>query len=60
MDEEEKPKHAGYQIGADISELSVDELIEIIGELKKEIARLEHAANNKSDHLSAASALFKS
>lgn len=49
-----------FSIGMDLSELSVEELQNTIVLLREEIARLDAAAQAKSDHLSAAQALFKS
>jgi uncharacterized small protein (DUF1192 family) len=62
MDEDEnKAKRiAQYVIGQDLSELSVDEISETIEALEIEIDRLKTAQSEKSDHLSAAAALFKS
>lgn len=61
MDEEEKPaKKENYQIGQDLSEMSVEELRDTVNLLNTEIERLEEAAASKSAHLSAAEALFKS
>ena len=59
-DEEDRAKkYAGYKIGQELADLSVDELGEIIELLKEEIDRLELAKNDKAEHLSAAEALFK-
>ncbi|MEM7069694.1 MAG: DUF1192 domain-containing protein [Pseudomonadota bacterium] len=61
MEEEEtRKKKAAFTIGQDLSQLSVDELGEMIEFLKEEIARIEETRKSKSDHLSAAEALFKS
>lgn len=62
MDEEEEKaqKLARYVIGQDLSLLSVEEVGEMITGLKQEIIRLEEAKTAKSEHLSAAQALFKS
>jgi len=61
MDDEEKAKkRAGYQLGQDLSEMSVDELSDMIILLVEEAERLTIAKNDKSQHLSAAEALFKS
>ena len=62
MDEEEiKAKRiAQYTIGQDLSELSVDEIGEMVAALESEIERLKTTKSVKSDHLSAAAALFKS
>ena len=61
MDDEEKAKkRADYELGQDLSDMSVDELSDMIVLMKEEITRLEAAKAQKSDHLSAAEALFKS
>lgn len=52
----EAPAHA---IGADISELSVEDLHERIEMLREEIIRVEAAINNKSGSIAAAEAFFK-
>lgn len=60
MDTEEdiSKKHAGYQIGQELADLSVEELDELVGLLTGEIERLREARSAKSAHLSAAEALF--
>lgn len=61
MDEDDQTKKtASYTIGQNLELLSVDEIAEIVSELKQEIVRLEDAKNAKSAHMSAAEALFKS
>ena len=62
MEDEEqgKQKVSGFTIGMDLSDLSVEELHETAVLLKEEIKRIEATAKTKSDHLSAADALFKS
>lgn len=60
MDEDEVTKKPVFEIGSDLAELSVEEINETIELLKSEIERLSEAAKAKSDHLSAAEALFKS
>ncbi|MEM7068506.1 MAG: DUF1192 domain-containing protein [Pseudomonadota bacterium] len=61
MDEnDEISKQPDYEIGQDLSQLSVEELDETIGLLKEEITRLTEARDSKSAHLNAAEALFKS
>lgn len=61
MEDEENPsKPVTFELGQDISDMSVDELRETADLLRTEIARLEDAAASKSAHLSAAEALFKS
>jgi len=59
MDEEEiAKKRKRYEIGQELSDISVDELEELVAMLEAEIARLEEAKASKSSHLSAAEALF--
>lgn len=61
MDEEElRKKQESYVLGQDLSLLSVEEIGEMVDILKDEISRLEEAGKSKTDHLSAAEALFKS
>jgi uncharacterized small protein (DUF1192 family) len=52
-----KPK--SYELGQDLSKLSVGELKELVSELKAEIARVEQALNAKQSSKSAAEAAFK-
>jgi uncharacterized small protein (DUF1192 family) len=52
-----KPK--GYELGQDLSKLSVGELKALIGDLKKEIARVEETLGAKQSSQSAAEAAFK-
>jgi uncharacterized small protein (DUF1192 family) len=52
-----KPK--GYELGQDLSKLSVVELKALIGDLKAEIARVEEALGAKQSSKSAAEAAFK-
>ena len=59
-DEDDRAKkHAGYQLGQELADLSVDELSEIIDLLEMDIERLETAKREKAGHISAAEALFK-
>ena len=58
-DEDRAKRIAKFTIGQDLSELSVDEISETITALKTEIERLKLTKSEKSDHLSAADALFK-
>lgn len=62
MDEDEirAKRIAKYTIGQDLSELSVDEISETVEALEIEINRLKTTKSEKSNHLSAAVALFKS
>ena len=57
-DEETKLKR--YEIGMELNELSVEELLTYADHLRLEIERLEQEAKAKSEHLTAANALFKS
>lgn len=60
MEDQEKPeKTETFQLGQDLSEMSVSELRETAETLRLEILRLEEAASSKSEHLNAAEALFK-
>jgi len=52
-----KPK--GYELGQDLSKLSVGELRALIDDLKAEIARVEEALQSKQSSKSAAEAAFK-
>ncbi|MCB1386782.1 MAG: DUF1192 domain-containing protein [Nitratireductor sp.] len=58
FDEEPIRKRRVFEIGQKLEELSVEDLDETIAVLKAEIERLESARSAKSDHLSAAEALF--
>ena len=53
-----KKKHAGYVIGQELSSLSVEDLDELVEILSEEIVRLRESRSAKSEHLSAAEALF--
>jgi uncharacterized small protein (DUF1192 family) len=52
-----KPK--SYELGHDLSKLSVGELKALIDDLKAEIARVETALDAKQSSKSAAEAVFK-
>jgi uncharacterized small protein (DUF1192 family) len=52
-----KPK--GYELGQDLSKLSVSELKNLVEDLKGEIARIEAALSAKQSSLNAAEAAFK-
>jgi len=54
----QKTAASQYELGQSLSDLSVDEIVEIIERLKSEITRLDAAMANKQDHLTAAEALF--
>jgi uncharacterized small protein (DUF1192 family) len=53
------PKKKSYELGQDLSKLSVDELKALIEALKAEIARVEQALNAKQSSKSAAESVFK-
>ena len=52
-----KPK--GYELGQDLSKLSVGELKALIGDLKNEIARVEETLGAKQSSQSAAEAALQ-
>lgn len=58
MDDEDKKPDRNFQIGQDISSLSVEELSETVELLRNEIDRLETAKKAKSKHLADAESLF--
>jgi uncharacterized small protein (DUF1192 family) len=55
----EPKKVKAYELGQDLSKLSVAELAALIETLKAEIARVEAARSAKQSSLSAADAAFK-
>jgi uncharacterized small protein (DUF1192 family) len=57
-DEPTKPVRV-HVIGQDLSRLSADELVERIGQMKAEIARLEAELSTKGATKAAAEALFR-
>ncbi|MGB7433308.1 MAG: DUF1192 domain-containing protein [Ahrensia sp.] len=59
MNEDEPKKQPAFQVGQDITELSVDELHDLVAVLRDEISRLETAATERAKSLSAADALFR-
>ena len=59
IDDEPKKKARRYEIGQDLSALSVGELGEPIAALKDEIARLEVEMKAKGTEKSAADAMFR-
>lgn len=60
VDEEElRKKHSGFEIGQELADLSVEELDELVELLAEEISRLKKTREEKSSHMSAAEALFK-
>ena len=59
LDDLEPKKKKAYELGQDLSKLSVGELAELIESLKEEIARVEAARASKQASLSAADAAFK-
>jgi uncharacterized small protein (DUF1192 family) len=59
LDDLEPKKKKAYELGQDLSKLSVGELAELIGELKAEIARVEQVRVTKESSRSAADAAFR-
>jgi uncharacterized small protein (DUF1192 family) len=59
LDDLEPKKVKAYELGQDLSQLSVGELAEIIETLKEEIARVEAARAAKQSSRSVADAAFK-
>jgi uncharacterized small protein (DUF1192 family) len=59
LDDLEPKKVKAYELGQDLSKLSVGELAELIETLKKEIARVEAARAAKQSSRSAADEAFK-
>jgi uncharacterized small protein (DUF1192 family) len=53
------PKKKSYELGQDLSKLSVAELRELIEALKNEIARVEQTLKAKQSSLDAAQSVFK-
>ena len=60
MEELEPRKPAAYELGGDLSNISIDELKELTQRLKAEIARIEEEINAKESSRDAASSVFKS
>jgi uncharacterized small protein (DUF1192 family) len=58
-DLEPKKKPKGYELGQDLTKLSVGELKALLDDLKAEIGRLEAALAAKQSSKSAAEAAFK-
>jgi uncharacterized small protein (DUF1192 family) len=59
LDDLEPKKVKAYELGQDLSKLSVGELAELIETLKQEIARVEAVRAAKQSSRSAADAAFK-
>jgi uncharacterized small protein (DUF1192 family) len=60
LDDLQPPKKAkSYELGQDLSKLSVGELKELIETLKAEIARVEDTLRAKQSSKSAAESVFK-
>ncbi len=59
LDDLEPKKKKAYELGQDLSKLSVGELAELIEELKAEIARVEQVRVTKELSRSAADAAFR-
>ena len=62
MDDEDRVKKLGaaYSVGQDLSTYSIDELADLVGILEEEIGRINDTRSEKSTHMNAAEALFKS
>lgn len=58
--DDDLPKKAAYEIGSDLSMLSVDELTERVEQLKAEISRIEAEITRKASGRAAAESLFRS
>ena len=59
LDDLEPKKVKAFELGQDLSKLSVGELAELVVTLKEEIARVEAARAAKQSSRSAADAAFK-
>ena len=59
LDDLEPKKKKAYELGQDLSKLSVGELAALVETLQEEIARVEAARAAKQSSLSAADAVFK-
>ncbi|MGZ0190375.1 MAG: DUF1192 domain-containing protein [Alphaproteobacteria bacterium] len=60
MFDEETPEPApGYQLGDNLEAWSVDDLDELLGNLKTELARVEGEIDRKRGRISSAESLFK-
>jgi uncharacterized small protein (DUF1192 family) len=59
LDDLEPKKKKAYELGQDLSKLSVGELTELVETLKAEISRVEATRAAKQASLSAADAAFK-
>ncbi len=59
FDDLDPAESTDYTVGADLSELSVDELNDLITLLKDEIGRIEQNMKEKEAQLSAADSVFK-
>ncbi len=57
-EDNEPKKKRPYEIGQDLSDLSIDDINEVIGQLQAEIERLQSDAKQKNASKSAADALF--
>jgi uncharacterized small protein (DUF1192 family) len=55
-----KKRKTQHEVGSDLSSLSIDELTDRIGDLKKEVERLEAEITRKRSVQSAADAIFRS
>lgn len=60
LEELEPRKSKGHVIGGDLSNLSIEELRELVATLTAEITRIEEAVRAKQSSMSAADSVFNS
>ncbi len=60
MDNDDRPAKRSFEIGGDLSAISIDELEERISGLEDEIARIRAAISSKERSKDDAAAFFKS
>ena len=60
MEDLERRKPAAYELGGDLSNISIEELKELTERLKAEIARIEAEIKAKESSRDAAASVFKS
>lgn len=59
IDDESRPTPSSFEVGGDVSVLSIDELEARINSLEQEIVRLREAINTKERSRNDAAAFFK-
>ncbi|MCG8560262.1 MAG: DUF1192 domain-containing protein [Hyphomicrobiales bacterium] len=59
LEELEPRKSKDYEIGGDLSNLSIEELKALVAKLTSEIVRIEDAVRAKESSMSAADSVFK-